>query len=142
VNHQRAFDIACIFVVIGWTAASGGCGHSEPSFYPVEVSGPAHAYVTIADGRAEKVVKEWNDSPSGVELNRDHPLSLADYRQKASVFCSQEFSRRPGGGPYRPVVIVNYQLKDDVGPPVLGHPRHFSIWVYMDSNQTEVFGGQ
>jgi hypothetical protein len=67
-------------------------------------------------------------------------LTLADYRRDwVEMGCFQEYSRRIGGGPYRPVLHVHYRLLH--GFPLFGAPNDFLVWVYMDTSQTKFFWG-
>jgi hypothetical protein len=122
-----------------------GCAAQPTTFRPVDQTPPVRAYVAVADRAAERVIEDWNTSPAAAQYfastkQAPRTLALADYRRMVSMGCVQENSRRIGGGNYRPVLTVEYQLIHGIG--ILGHPSHFSIWVYMDTTQAKLFGGE
>ncbi len=78
----------------------------------------------------ELVLKELcdlNAEPRSEE--RGGPFLFSDYRSGAS----RRVVRR------RPVLDVFFEYSKPVG--FLGHPAHFSVWVYCDTGETSFFPG-
>ena len=89
-----------------------------------------------ADDAAQSVLAEYNASLP--ESTVDGRLSLRHYLRAVSK------RRDPTDG--RPILMIVYELKKLVAfkkvEAFAGHPQHFSIWVYRDTGETRVFGGE
>lgn len=85
-------------------------------------------YIPIADKEAKKVLEEFNKSDLCKTF--EGPFNLDDYKKEI----------KKGSFENRQIIMVSYELTKPVS--FEGHPQHFSIWVYKDTLETKVFGGE
>jgi hypothetical protein len=111
-----------------------GCAYDpmEPKdpFVPASWRPDLARFVVKADEVAEEVLKEFNNSEWAKELD-EGPFKLKDYRRRLMEDNDLNDNRK--------IVVVFYEIRKAVG--FLGHPEHFSVWVYKDTGETKCFGG-
>lgn len=121
----RWLALLCVLPVI-----LAGCAVEEE---PVELWSPGEvpqlkSYIERADAVAADTLREANSSES-VRRNGG-PFTIDDYDRLVSEYTDEG----------REAVIVMYRLRRPVD--FLGHPQHFTVWVYKDTEETRVFGGR
>jgi hypothetical protein len=89
---------------------------------------PLSEVVRLADARATKVLKRVNqEQPAFAEA--EGPFNLEDYDKAI----------KQGHHGDRPFISVTYEYRKPHG--FLGHPAHFSVWVFRDNGELMFFGG-
>ncbi len=111
-----------------------GCNADEPYHFVStdDTKVPLDTALQVADRQAVKALEEGMTDPKAQlrPLGPDgEPLALADYSRKLSLFTFEK----------RPVLYVSYECRKPLG--YLGGWTHFSIWVFLDTQETKFFGG-
>ena len=140
--HISSFSTRTLLFI---AAITSGCSSDRTDWQPVPLTEPLKGYVAIADRQAVRVIDEWNNSKDAADyfaMMREPQiiLKLEDYRREMAMACLQDYAPWPNRSPYHPVLGVTYELTKGIG--ILGHPTHYSVWIYMDTLKTKVFGGE
>ena len=106
-----------------------GCAASSREVTLAPDTQPTANYLLdIADSAARIVLEDFNTSPNATELGG--PFRLSEYDRRGEHHSLEG----------RDAVLVLYSLRRPVD--FLGHPQHFGVWVFLDTNETSVVRGR
>jgi hypothetical protein len=137
-----------LVIVVGLLLATTpnlDCTSNRGELRPVPLTEPLKGYVMLADREAGKVIDEWNNSKEAADFasswrEPQRVLKFQDYQRSVGMGCLQDYAPWPNKASWRPVLHVKYELTHQMR--IMGHPNHFSIWIYMDTLESRVIGGE
>ena len=125
--RSEYFPKSTVLLALFVCVSAAACAPRPPKTRPAAPVA-RKAAVSIADREAARRLSAFNRTPQARRLGG--PFLLRDYERFVSAETDNGHS----------IIVVMYKYRRPV--QFMGHPQHFSVWVYRASGATRFFSGR